>query len=85
MIYKNPILRQELPYSRKKSDELGAFIDNEILTYIAENIDTNIRDLEGALSTAIAYAKGDGRNTINLEDLQRASIQGLSTRESTSI
>ena len=61
---------------QKKSDELGAFIDNEILTYIAENIDTNIRDLEGALSTAIAYAKGDGRNTINLED----ATKGINTR-----
>ena len=61
---------------QKKSDELGAYIEPEILTYIAENIDTNIRDLEGALSTAIAYAKGDGRNTITLEDASR----GVDTR-----
>lgn len=61
---------------QKKSDELGAYIDSEILTYIAENIDTNIRDLEGALSTAIAYAKGDNRNTISMEDAKK----GVNTR-----
>ena len=61
---------------QKKSDELGAYIDNEILTYIAENIDTNIRDLEGALSTAIAYAKGDNRNTVSIEDAKK----GVNTR-----
>lgn len=61
---------------QKKSRELGAYISSEILTYIAENIDTNIRDLEGALSTAIAYAKGDGRDTITQEDASR----GVNTR-----
>ena len=61
---------------QKKSDELGAYIDSEILTYIAENIDTNIRDLEGALSTAIAYAKGDNRNTISMDDAKK----GVNTR-----
>ena len=61
---------------QKKSDELGAYIDSEILTYIAENIDTNIRDLEGALSTAIAYAKGDNRNNITMDDARK----GVNTR-----
>ena len=61
---------------QKKSDELGAYIDSEILTYIAENIDTNIRDLEGALSTAIAYAKGDNRNNITMDDAKK----GVNTR-----
>ena len=61
---------------QKKSDELGAFIESDILNYIAENIDTNIRDLEGALSTAIAYAKGDNRNTVSMEDAKK----GVNTR-----
>ena len=61
---------------QKKSDELGTYIDPEILTYIAENIDTNIRDLEGALSTAIAYAKGDNRSYVSLEDASK----GIKTR-----
>ena len=44
--------------------------------YIAENIDTNIRDLEGALSTAIAYAKSDNREIVTMED----AIKGVGTR-----
>ncbi len=61
---------------QKKVDQLGAFVDNDILFYIAENIDTNIRDLEGALSTAIAYAKSDSRDYISMED----AIKGVATR-----
>lgn len=61
---------------QKKLDQLGAYIDNEILFYIAENIDTNIRDLEGALSTAIAYAKSDNREVVTMED----AIIGVGTR-----
>ncbi|MDO5047117.1 MAG: chromosomal replication initiator protein DnaA [Anaerococcus sp.] len=64
---------------QKKLDQLGAYIDNDILFYIAENIDTNIRDLEGALSTAIAYAKSDGRDLVNMED----AIKGVGTRAKT--
>lgn len=61
---------------QKKLDQLGAYIDNNILFYIAENIDTNIRDLEGALSTAIAYAKSDNREVVTMED----AIKGVATR-----
>lgn len=61
---------------QKKLDQLGAYIENDILFYIAENIDTNIRDLEGALSTAIAYAKSDNREIVTMED----AIKGVGTR-----
>ncbi|WP_243342234.1 chromosomal replication initiator protein DnaA [Anaerococcus sp. AGMB09787] len=61
---------------QKKLDQLGAYIDNEILFYIAENIDTNIRDLEGALSTAIAYARSDNREIVTIDD----AIKGVGTR-----
>ena len=60
----------------KKLEDLGAIIDNSILSYIAHEIDTNIRDLEGALSTAIAYAKSDGRIEVSMED----AIKGVGTR-----
>ena len=61
---------------QKKLEDLGAIIDNSILSYIAHEIDTNIRDLEGALSTAIAYAKSDGRIEVSMED----AIKGVGTR-----
>ena len=61
---------------QKKLEDLGAIIDNQILSYIAHEIDTNIRDLEGALSTAIAYAKSDNRIEVSMED----AIKGVATR-----
>lgn len=53
---------------QKKQDELGAVVDYKILEYIAENIETNIRDLEGALATSIACAKSNNRSFVSLED-----------------
>lgn len=53
---------------QKKQDELGAVVDYEILEYIAENIETNIRDLEGALATSIACSKSNNRSYVTLDD-----------------
>lgn len=61
---------------QKKQEELGMEVDDKILEYIAENIDTNIRDLEGALSTAIACAKAENRSLVSLED----AMQGVQSR-----
>lgn len=42
---------------RKKEEIEGYNIDNEILKYIASNIKSNIRELEGALTKITAYSK----------------------------
>lgn len=63
---------------QKKLEEIGVNVDNSILEYIAENIDTNIRDLEGALSTSIACAKSDNRLIVTLDD----ALQGVQSRVS---
>lgn len=42
---------------RKKEELEGYNIDNEVIKYIASNIKSNIRELEGALTTVNAYAK----------------------------
>ena len=41
---------------RRKCDEKGVKIYDSVLNYIAENIKTNVRDLEGTLTTLIAYS-----------------------------
>lgn len=53
---------------QKKQDELDAVVDYNILEYIAENIETNIRDLEGALATSIACSKSNSRSYVTLDD-----------------
>lgn len=45
----------------KKSESYDMAIPEEILSYIAENIHSNIRELEGALTTVTAYANLHGK------------------------
>lgn len=40
----------------KKAESLNIHIDNEIFEYIAQRVNSNVRELEGALSQIIAYA-----------------------------
>ena len=56
---------------RKKEEIDGYNVDNGILQYIASNIASNIRVLEGALTTAIAYARLNNRE-LTLEVAQEA-------------
>jgi chromosomal replication initiator protein DnaA len=56
----------------KKKDEFDGFdIDDEVVQYIATNIKSNIRELEGAFNKIIAYANLEKRE-INLELAERA-------------
>lgn len=42
---------------QKKCELMGQNLDPEIIDYIARNIETNVRDLEGALNTLINYSE----------------------------
>ena len=42
---------------RKKEEMEGYNIDNEVIKYIASNIKSNIRELEGALTKIVAFSK----------------------------
>lgn len=41
----------------KKAELLGLDVPDEVITFIAENISTNIRELEGALTRVAAFSK----------------------------
>ncbi|MBR1937750.1 MAG: chromosomal replication initiator protein DnaA [Spirochaetales bacterium] len=41
---------------KKKCEEKNTKIRDSVINYIAENVKTNVRDLEGSLTTLIAYA-----------------------------
>ena len=51
---------------KKKAENLNIFIENEIFEYIAQRINSNVRELEGALSKIIAYA-GISHKEIDIE------------------
>lgn len=56
-----PDLETRIAILRKKASKEQLDISSETLTYIANNIDTNIRELEGALVRVIAYAAINGQ------------------------
>lgn len=51
---------------KKKAESLNVYISEEVLSYIAERIDSNVRELEGALLKIVSYA-GIKHSDINLE------------------
>lgn len=53
--------------------------DEEIVEYMANNITSNVRDLEGALKRILAYAGIERTNTISMDLAQKALKEILST------
>ncbi|HWK22803.1 MAG TPA: chromosomal replication initiator protein DnaA [Ureibacillus sp.] len=51
-----PDLETRIAILRKKAKADGLNISNEVMHYIANQIDTNIRELEGALIRVVAYS-----------------------------
>lgn len=72
-----PDLETRIAILRKKASSDRLDISSETLTYIANNVDTNIRELEGALMRVIAYAAIEGKDiTSNLAADALSSILG---------
>ncbi|MDK2982263.1 MAG: chromosomal replication initiator protein [Chloroflexota bacterium] len=56
-----PELETRLAILRSKAEKSGREVHNDILEYIARQIQTNIRELEGALTRVLAYSDLSGR------------------------
>lgn len=56
---------------QKNTENYNKEIDNEVLQYIAENVKSNIRELEGALNKIMAFSKLN-KVDINLEYAEEA-------------
>ena len=60
---------------KKKAESLHIHIDNEICEYIAQRVNSNVRELEGALSKIIAYSGiAHKKIDIDLAEFALASI-----------
>ena len=65
----------------KKREELDGYqIDDEVIQYIAANIKSNIRELEGALNAVVAYGKLN-KKEVNLESAREALKNIISPNE----
>ncbi len=69
---------------RNKMDFNSYSIDESIIRYIAENITTNIRDLEGALNKINAYSKLENRK-VDMELAKNALKDVISPKEKKNI
>ena len=52
-----PDLEMRIAILRTKAEALGAVIPNEVLDFIAHKVQSNIRELDGALTRVLGYAK----------------------------
>ena len=62
----SPDYETRMAILRKKEDLEGYNIDNEVIKYIATNIKSNIRELEGALTKIVALSKLDHNKEITI-------------------
>ncbi|MEG0228686.1 MAG: chromosomal replication initiator protein DnaA [Lachnospiraceae bacterium] len=68
----SPNYETRMAILRKKEELEGYNIDNEVIKYIATNIKSNIRELEGALTKIVALSKLDNNKEINIELAEEA-------------
>lgn len=69
---KRPDYETRMAILQKKAESEGYEIDNDVLQYIATNIQSNIRELEGALIKLIAFSRLDRSSPIDLTMAQEA-------------
>jgi len=70
-----PDLETRLAILRSKAERTGRMISDEILETVAKRVQSNIRELEGALNRIIAYADLSGASlTPNLVDVALADL-----------
>ncbi|MGB9521246.1 MAG: chromosomal replication initiator protein DnaA [Anaerolineales bacterium] len=75
-----PDLETRLAILRTKADQKGYHIADEILVRIAQRVQSNIRELEGALTRVAAYAQWSGED-ITSESVENALGDFLSQKK----
>ena len=72
MDIQSPDYETRMAILRKKEEMEGYNIDNEVIKYIATNIKSNIRELEGALTKIVALSKLEKNLEIDIELAEKA-------------
>ena len=64
-----PDLETRIAILKKKSQIEKIYADDDVLNYIAEHVDSNVRELTGKLKEIYLLAKISGRNVATMEDV----------------
>ena len=67
-----PDFETKVAILRKKAELEGFNVDDEVINYLAENINSNIRELEGSLSKVCFYSNLLGKKFANLSIAKQA-------------
>ena len=67
-----PDFETRIAILKKKAQEERYSVDDEVITYLAEKLDTNIREMEGALQKTYFYANLLGKQNAGLVDAKEA-------------
>ncbi len=76
----SPDYETRIAILRKKQEMDGYVVDDDVIEYIAKNVKSNIRELEGSLNKVVALANLEKRE-INLELAEKALIDIISPNE----
>lgn len=68
----SPDFETRVAILRKKSQQERYLIDDEVIEYIAEKVDTNIREMEGLLSKVYFFATLLGKKIAGIEEAKEA-------------
>ena len=80
----SPDYETRMAILHKKEESMKISVPDEIIRYIATNINTNIRELEGALNRVTAFAKLSGRN-INLDMAEEVLRDQISEKSNVTV
>lgn len=77
----SPDLETRIAILRKKSEDEKYNVSQEVINYIAENYDTNIREMEGLLSKVHFYATLRLKDMADLDDVKEALKDHITTNK----
>jgi chromosomal replication initiator protein len=67
-----PDFETRMAILRKKAQDERYFVSDEVIDFLAEKIDTNIREMEGALQKSYFYANLLGKQQAEIQDAKAA-------------
>ncbi|MDD4211160.1 MAG: chromosomal replication initiator protein DnaA [Clostridia bacterium] len=67
-----PDFETRMAILKKKAQEERYSVDDDVITYLAEKLNTNIREMEGALQKTYFYANLMGKQNASLNDAKEA-------------
>ena len=77
----SPDFETRLAILQKKAEQEKCIIEPEVISYIAENCDSNIREMEGVLTKVCFYTTLLGKNTATMDEVREVLKDHVSSNK----